>query len=44
MNLKVDSQELAQIVENVPPVDYLKEGIKIMKNVFKLLGQIKQSD
>jgi hypothetical protein len=35
---------MAQIIENVPPTDYLKEGNKIMKDAFQLLAQIKQTD
>ena len=44
MGLKVEANIMAQIVENVPPRDYLKEGEKIMKDAFQLLAQIKQND
>ena len=44
MGLKVEANIMAQIVENVPPKDYLKEGEKIMKDAFQLLAQIKQRD
>ena len=38
MGLKVEANIMAQIVENVPPRDYLKEGEKIMKDALKDKG------
>ena len=38
MGLKVEPNIMAQIVEFVPPNDYLKEGTKIMKDAFQLLA------